>query len=162
MLLSFSYLFLSANKYKCKMTGKMYIDLKLFIQYLVTLSDIFYNHTSCILFLRELFVFKYLMWFWRLVTCLLFSLPMCYFSLTWISYLNHFIQLIWKGCFLLITKTVLFVCWRDLVFGGKKKSPWKIFLLPLSIKEGNIFSVSVASWKKEICIKIVVHIRSTI
>lgn len=31
-----------------------------------------------------------------------------------------------------------------------KKKSMKGFLLPLSIKEGSIFSVDVASWKKEI------------
>lgn len=45
------------------MHGKMYIDLQLFTQLLISLSDISYTHTSYILFLRELFLFKYLMWF---------------------------------------------------------------------------------------------------
>lgn len=38
----------------------------------------------------------------------------------------------------------------------------KGFLLPLSIKEGSIFSVGVASWKKEIWTKIVIHLNSTV
>lgn len=59
----------------------------------------------------------------------------------------------WKGCFLLITKTALSVCWRDLVFKKKKETTHKRFFVSSVHEEGNIFSVDTDSWKKEIHIK---------